>query len=406
MATYAFKAIDLHGAPAQGEVEALDEAVVLGQLRARGLIVLRLSELKPADVGDMLARFKRANPRDITVMTRQLATMINAGMPMLRALYALEDQTPNEQLRVALIDIRKRVEAGGSLSDSLSFHPRIFNELYVAMVRSGETGGILDQTLLRVADQLEKADSLRRQIRSAMVYPIMVASFAFVVLIALVAFLIPIFAKVLEDVDPGGEFPAITRISIGMSDVLTQRWYLLIGGLVVLVLGFRQWKHSESGKPQWDRFKLRIPFRIGTLVHKIALARFTRTFAGLIGGGVPVLETLEIAGRTSGNAVVEQAMEGVRESVKKGTTIADPMRAAGKAFPAMVPNMIEIGEESGALEQMLDKIADFYEDEVAAAIKGLSSMLEPLMLIIIGAVVGFIVISMYLPMFQLYDKIR
>lgn len=406
MATYAFKAIDGHGAPAQGEVEALDEAIVLSQLRARGLIVLRLSELKPADVGDMLARFKRASPRDITVMTRQLATMINAGMPMLRALYALEDQTPNEPLRIALVDIRKRVEAGGSLSESFSFHPSVFNELYVAMVRSGETGGILDQTLLRVADQLEKSDSLRRQIRSAMVYPIMIATFAAAVLIALVAFLIPVFAKVLEDVDPGGDLPAITQVSIGMSDFLTQRWYLVIGIVVAVVVCFRQWKRSKGGKSQWDRLKLRIPFRIGTLVHKIALARFTRTFAGLISGGVPVLETLEIAGRTSGNAVVEEAMERVREAVKKGTTIADPMRAIPKAFPPMVPNMIEIGEESGALEQMLDKIADFYEDEVAAAIKGLASMLEPLMIIIIGGVVGFIVISMYLPMFQLYDKIR
>lgn len=408
MATYAFKAIDAKGGPAQGEVEGTDEATVLGQLRARGLIILKFDEKKPTDVGDVFGRFKPIKTRDLAIMTRQLSTMIDAGVPLLKTLYVLEDQVTNEKLRRAFVDVRKQVESGNALSDSLARHPGIFNELYISMVRAGEAGGILDETLIRVADQLEKADSLKRQIRAAMTYPIMIGSFAMAVLIALVVFLIPVFEKVFKDIDPSmeTEMPAITKVSIGASHLMTQRWYLVIAGIVLLIVAIRQWKNSHSGRQKWDKIKLKIPFRIGKVVQKVALARFSRTFAGLAGGGVPVLETIQITSHTAGNAVIAEAMESVYQSVRSGGTIAQPMRAAPQAFPAMVPHMIEIGEKSGSLEQMLDKVADFYEDEVATAVKSLSSLLEPLMLIVVGVIVGFIVISMYLPMFEIYEKLR
>ena len=407
MSTFAFKAVDAHGAPARGEVEAENENSVMDQLRARGLIVLKVDEQKPTDVGDVFGRFQRVKPRDLTVATRQLATMVTSGMPLLKSLNVLEDQVESDQLKSAFADIRKEVEAGGSFSEALTKHPKIFNQLYVSMVGAGETGGILDETLRRTADQLEKADSLKRQIRAAMVYPILIGGFALVTLIAMVAFLVPVFTDVIKDISPEDpDLPFMTQISMTSSEILTGRWYVVIGMTVVLIVGFRRWKQSRPGKPQWDRFKLRFPFRIGNLVHKVALARFSRTFSSLTSGGVPVLETIEITGKTSGNAVIEEAMEDVKASVKRGSTIAKPMRQAPKAFPPMVAQMIEVGEDSGALDQMLEKIADFYEDEVDASVKSLSSLLEPLMMIFIGAMVGFIVISMYLPLFSIYDKLE
>lgn len=407
MASFSYRAVDSRGVPAEGEVQGQDATAVLRQLRSSGLIVLKFAEEKPADVGDFLSRLRNIRARDLAVVTRQLATLVSAGVPLLRGLYVLEDQAANKQLKEILVDVRKQVEAGASLSDALARHPSTFNELYVAMVRSGETGGILDETLMRVANQLEKADSLRRQIRAAMVYPVVIGCVAFGVLIALVAFLIPVFEKMFKELDPNNtSMPALTKVSIGASHVLTDYWYILIPAVVVVVFAFFQWKRSAWGKPSWDRIKLKIPFRIGTVVHKVALARFSRTFSALTSGGVPILETIDITSRTAGNAVIEDAMQKVSESVRRGGTIAAPMHDAPQAFPPMVPHMIGIGEDSGALEQMLDKVADFYEDEVATAVKGLSSLLEPVMILLVGAIVGFIVISMYLPLFELYDKIR
>jgi type IV pilus assembly protein PilC len=404
MATYAFKALDLTGVPTHGEVEAEDKQSVASQLRGKGLVVIDIEERKPTDVGDILARFKRIKSGDLTVATRQLSTMVSSGLSLLRALYVLEDQTENDKLRETFIEVRKDVEAGLSFSDALRRHPDVFNELYVAMVSAGETGGILESTLLRVADQLEKDDSLRRQIRAAMVYPLLIMGFAFLVLIALVAFLVPVFEAVFKDF--GGDLPAITQFTVGLSHLVTDRWYLLLGGAVLLVFGFRYWKRSETGREQWDRLKLRFPLKIGDIVHKVALARFSRTFAGLTAAGVPMLEAIDITGRTAGNRVIEHAMEEVRASVKGGGTLALPMQRAPRAFPVMVVQMVGVGEETGALDDMLNKIAEFYEDQVAAAIKALTSILEPVMIILVGAIVGFIVIAMYMPLFKVYDQIR
>jgi type IV pilus assembly protein PilC len=404
VATFVFKALDLAGAQTRGEIEADTKQAVSSQLRAKGLIVLDIEEFKSADVGDMLGRFKRVKATELTIATRQLSTMISSGMSLLRALYVLEDQAKSDKLREAMIQIRKDVEAGISLSAALQRHPDIFNDLYVAMVSAGEIGGILEETLARVADQLEKDDSLRRQVKAAMMYPILIGSFAMTVLIALVTFLVPVFEKVFKQF--GGDLPTITKFTVGLSHAVTHQWYLLIACTAGVIFGFKKWKKTARGREQWDRFKLKVPWKIGEIVQKVCLARFSRTYSALIAAGVPMLQSIEITGRTSGNKVIENAMEQVRESVKAGGSITTPMRAVPEAFPTMVTQMIGVGEETGALEQMLSKVADFYEDEVAASLKALTSILEPLMIIVVGGIVGFIVISMYMPMFKVYDQIR
>jgi type IV pilus assembly protein PilC len=405
MVNFNFRALDPSGISSRGEIEGESKQAVAASLRAKGLIVLDIEEQKSAgDVGDLMGRFKRVKATQLTIASRQLSTMISSGMSLLRALYVIEAQTENEKLKAAFMGVRKDVEAGISFSEALAKYPDIFNDLYRAMVQAGETGGILEQTLVRVAEQLEKDDSLRRQVKAAMMYPIMIGGFALLVLVALVAFLVPVFEGVFKDF--GGDLPTITKFTVAMSDIVTQRWYLLIGSVAAMSFGFRKWKRTEAGREQWDRFKLRVPWQIGAIVQKVALARFSRTYSAMIAAGVPMLQAIEITGRTSGNRVVEKAMHAVRESVKQGGSIVAPMRAEPQAFPIMVTQMVAVGEETGALEQMLSKVADFYEDEVAAALKALTSILEPVMIVVVGAIVGFIVIAMYMPMFQVYENIK
>jgi type IV pilus assembly protein PilC len=403
MSTFAYKALDSTGTTVQGEIEAEDKVAVASQLRSRGLIVVDIDE-QNAGSGDIFERFKKVKADELTIATRQFSTMVSSGMSMLRALYVLEEQQENPKLKEAFSQVRKDVEAGLALSDALARHPDIFNELYVAMVAAGETGGILEETLHRVADQLEKDASLRRQIKSAMVYPIVIFSFAGIVVIALVAFLVPVFEGVFKDF--GGELPAITKVTVSFSHLITGKPYVLIAAAFAIVWTFRRWKNSKRGHEQWDRIKLRFPFKIGDVVQKVALARFARTYSALIAAGVPMLEAIEITGRTSGNVVVENAMNAVHESVRNGGTIAAPMRTEPDAFPGMVVQMVAVGEETGALDSMLSKIADFYEDEVEAAVKALTSILEPIMIVLVGGIVGFVVIAMYLPLFKVYDQIK
>jgi type IV pilus assembly protein PilC len=404
MATYAFKALDLAGAPSKGEIEASDKQTVASQLRSRGLIVVDIEEQTAANAADLFARFKKVKADDLVIATRQLSTMVQSGMSLLRALYVIEEQTESDKLKEIWIEVRKDVEAGVALSDALGRHPDAFNELYVAMVQAGETGGILDQTLVRVAEQLEKDAALRRQIKAAMVYPSLIGGFAFVVLFALVTFLVPVFEKIFNDF--GGELPAITKFTVWLSHMFTQRWYVMFVVVFAVVWLFRYWKGSERGRVQWDTLKLKFPMKIGDIVQKVCLARFSRTFSGLIAAGVPMLEAIEITGKTSGNKVIEKAMEDVRDSVKKGGSLTQPMTRVPEAFPVMVTQMIGVGEETGALETMMSKVADFYEEQVDAAVKALTSILEPVMIVVVGGIVGFIVISMYLPMFKVYDSIK
>ena len=402
MGVYVWKAMDLTGAKATGEVDAETKQAVADQLKSRGLIVLDIADKHSSKEID-LSFLKRIKPTDLTIMTRQLSTMVSSGMTILRALYVLEAQTENELLTETITHVRKDVEAGLALSDALERHPKVFSPLFVAMTRAGETGGMLESSLLRVADQLEKEDSLRRQVKSAMTYPTVVISFAFVILIALVTFLVPVFVGVFKQF--GGDLPFITKITVTLSDMITGYWWACMLVVAGIVWSFKKWKSSEKGRGQWDAFRLRIPAKIGDIVQKVALARWSRTLSALVSAGVPLMQALDITAQTAGNRVVEDVMASVIDSVKQGGTIAEPLKAA-PVFPGMVVAMVAVGEETGALDQMLTKIADFYEDQVDAAVKSLTSILEPLMLVVVGGMVGFIVISMYLPLFKVYDSIR
>jgi type IV pilus assembly protein PilC len=401
MATYAFRAIDTAGAPSRGEVDADSKQNVTEQLRARGLIVLDIADkAKSRELN--IALFDRVKTHELTIMTRQLSTMISSGLSILRTLYVLEDQTESKKLKEALVAVRKDVEAGLPLSDSLARHPKLFGPLYVSMVRAGETGGMLEEALIRVADQLEADGDLRRKVKSAMAYPAVVLGFSMLVLIALIVFIVPVFVGVFEEFD--GELPAITKFTVFLSETMTKLWFVWIAGGVGGVIAFQKWRRSSWGRPQWDRLRLRIPFKIGDIVQKVSLARWSRTFSALTSAGVPVLEAIEITGKTAGNTVVERAMDDVIDSVKRGGTIAGPLESI-PVFPAMVTHMIAVGEEAGNLDGMLSKVADFYDSEVEAAVKALTSILEPVMIVLVGAIVGFIVISMYMPMFKVYDAI-
>jgi type IV pilus assembly protein PilC len=403
-ATFIYKALDRGGQSMTGELAGDSKAAVAAQLRLRGLTVVDVDKKQQAPtVEEILDRYRRLKARDLTVMARQLATMVASGLSLLRSLYVLEEQTDVPKLKRVIAEVRGDVEAGLSLSQALAKHPAAFNELFVAMVRAGEEGGNLEEVLERIAIQLEKDDNLRRTVRAAMVYPMMIASFAVVVLIGMVLFLIPIFANMYKDL--GGELPALTQFMIGVSNAMRSYWYLFFLVPAGMVWAFRKWKRSDRGAYIWDAFKLRFPFKIGPIVRKIAVARFSRTLGTLTASGVPILQALDITARTAGNRVVSDPMAGVIERVKEGQPLAAPLVKTG-VFPVMVTQMVSVGEETGALDKMLHKLADFYDDEVAAALKALTSILEPVMMIFVGVIVGVVVISMYMPLFKIYELVQ
>lgn len=402
MSTFVWKAYDGTGKETTGKLDAENDNVVREQLRQRGLTVTEVkSETTSKEIE--LPGFGGIKATDLTIMTRQLATMIASGMTILRALMIIESQVENQKLRDVLKEISKDVEAGMPFSDSLGKHPDIFSPLYVSMVRAGETGGVLDSSLLRVADQLEAADSLRRQVKSAMTYPTVVFIFAMLVLVAMLVFIVPTFTGMFDDL--GAELPKITQYTVAASDAVKGSWYLIIAVMGGGFYAFKKWRKTDGGRQVWERFTLRAPMKVGPIVQKIALARWSRTLSALTAAGVPLLLALDVTGKTSGNIVVEEAMDDVIQSVKGGGTIAGPLRQA-EVFPAMVTHMVSVGEETGQIEEMLAKVADFYEDQVDAAIKSLTSIIEPIMILLIGGIVGFVVISMYMPMFSIYNAIQ
>jgi type IV pilus assembly protein PilC len=348
--------------------------------------------------------------RELAVFSRQFATLVASGMPMLRTLQTLEEQTQDDQIREAAAGVRSDVEAGSSLEQAMERYPKVFDRLFRAMVRSGEQSGRLDDVLDRIAFQVEKQDALRRQVKSAMMYPSLVFGFAVIVLVAIVAFVIPIFAGIFEELGEENPNEAVglplpTQICVTASEVLTGYWYILIPAIAGTIIAFVKWKKSQRGHEQWDRLKLRIPMNIGDVIQKVALARWSRTFAGSVEAGVPMLQAIKLTGETSGNIVVERAMEDVYASVKRGGSLAAPIEA-NAIFPPLVGHMMAVGEETGQLQQMLGKVADFYEAEVDAKVKALTALIEPVMIVFVGGMVGFIVISMYLPMFSIYEHIR
>jgi type IV pilus assembly protein PilC len=409
--TFTFRAMDVAGTATAGEIEAESKSQVSDQLRQRGLIVLDVSEKSnPLKIEDVMRRWKSVDMRELAVYSRQFATLVASGMPMLRTLSTLEEQTQDEEIKEATAGMRADVEAGSTLEQAMERYPRVFDRLFRAMVRSGEQSGRLEEALDRIAFQVEKTDALRRQVKSAMMYPALVFGFAVVVLVAIVMFVIPVFANIFKELgeehpDEESGLPLPTQFCVSLSNLLTGSWFILLPGLVLGFWLFFKWKKSDRGKDQWDRFILRLPFKIGDVIQKVALARWSRTFAGAVSSGVPMLQAIQLTGETAGNVVVEKAMADVYKSVKTGGSLAAPIEAHA-IFPPMVGHMVAVGEETGQLETMLSKIADFYEAEVDAKVKALTALIEPVMIVFVGGMVGFIVISMYLPLFSIYEKIR
>ena len=400
--SYAFRAVDHVGIKHKGQVEADSPEGVTELLKSRGLVALEV-KLKSKSVELSFEQFTRVGLEDLALMTRQLSTMISSGLSLMRALMVLESQIENKRLKATVVEIRQHIESGASLSDALERHPKIFSQLYVAMIRAGETGGFLESTLLRIADQLEAQNRLHRQVKSAMVYPAVVSSIAACVVSAMLIFIIPVFAGVFKQF--GGTMPSLTVHTIQASNIMRHEWYLVLFGGAALVFGFRKWKASKTGRPVWDRMRLKAPAKIGSVVQKIALARWARTLSSLTSAGVPMLEAIDVTGRTAGNTVVENAMAAVHRSVQSGGTIAAAL-ASEPIFPSLVTNMVRVGEETGALDSTLGKVADFYEEQVEAAVKSLTSILEPIMIAVVGSIVGFMILAMYLPMFHVYDAIK
>jgi type IV pilus assembly protein PilC len=403
VALYTYKARTRQGEIVEDQTEGTDTMAVARDLRQRGLLVIDVKEQGVAQK-DILEPFKRVKLADLVIFSRQLATMINAGLPIVRALYVLSEQTENKKLKDVVVLVRKDVEAGLALSEALEKHPKVFDRLYVEMVKAGEIGGILDGVLLRIADQLEKDQGLRRKVKSAMTYPIVVLILAILAASFMLIFIVPVFARMFEDL--GGTLPLPTRVAMGASDILTSIFGVLVyAGMGAGVFAFLRWKKTEHGRKVWGRVVLRIPAKIGDVVQKVALARFARTLGTLSAAGVPILQSLEITATSAGNWVIESALLKSRDAVREGIPIYKPLEAE-PVFPPMVTRMIAVGEETGDIDGMLTKIGEFYESEVDATVKALTSIIEPLMIVVVGGIVGGIVIAMYLPMFKIFELVQ
>jgi type IV pilus assembly protein PilC len=403
-ATYTFKGIDSNGAPTRGELQGESSAQVAAQLRGRGFTVVEISRKRMAfTLQDIRDLYTPVGSRDLTVMARQMATMVSSGLSLLRALYVLEEQTESPKLARAIVAVRQDVETGFALSQAMSKHPAVFSDLFVSMVAAGEAGGNLEEVLERLANQLEKDDHLKRTVRSAMVYPTLIGCFALAVLVAMVTLIVPVFAGIFKNLH--GQLPALTKVLMAVSNAFRSEWYIFVIVPIALAWGFRAAKRTDRGQLVWDRIKLNFPMRIGEIVRKVAIARFARTLATLTSAGVPILQALEITAKTTGNRVIGDPMAEVAERVKDGESLAVPLERSG-VFPKIVTQMLAVGEETGNLDEMLHKLADFYDDEVETMLKALTSIIEPVMMLVVGAIVGLVVIAMYLPMFDVYNLVK
>jgi type IV pilus assembly protein PilC len=343
-------------------------------------------------------------PKDLQIFTRQLATMIDAGLPLVQCLDILAAQTPNKVFAKILYSVKSSVEQGATFSDSLRRHPRVFDELYVNLVAAGEIGGILDTILNRLAVYIEKAVKLKAQIKSAMFYPIGILVVAIGVIAVMLVKVIPTFENMYKDMGGGAKLPTPTQVVINISHSFLSHWYLYVGGLIGLIVTVVMSRRTDRGKEFWDRVLLRMPI-VGSVLRKIVVARFTRTLGTLLSSGVPILDALDICARTAGNKVVEMGIRRARDKISEGHDMAGPL-AESRVFPAMVVQMIGVGEQTGAMDQMLQKIADFYEEEVDAAVSAMTSLIEPIMMAFLGVVVGGLIVAMYLPIFNLASNIN
>lgn len=399
MPIFTYVAKQPNGNTVSGTLEFPTQNLLVEALRKKNLVIVSVKESMR-----MIRRAssKKTKPDDIVIFSRQLATMIDSGIPMVQALDILTEQIEKKGFKDTIAKIRDDIETGASLSEALSKHPKMFSPLFINMVMAGEKSGMLDEILDRLASYLEKTNALRRKVTSSLIYPCVVTCMAISITLVLILKVIPTFKGIF--VSLGGVLPLPTRVLIGISDILRQNFLYCVG--VIIVLGFilKRYVATEKGKFKFDQFILKLPI-FGSLFRKVAVAKFTRTLATLVKSGVPILDSLVIVGRTSGNKVVEQAVDRARSSIREGENIASPL-AASNVFPPMVVRMIAVGEETGELEKMLSKIADFYDEQVDSAVSGLTSMIEPLIIAFLGIVIGGIVIAMFMPIFKLTELIQ
>jgi len=404
MPVYIYEGRTRQGATKKGTLEAANEGAVTAQLRAQGLLPVKI-KAKPKDITEVFPFLNktRVKTKELVIFTRQFATMIDAGLPLVQCLDILGNQQANPGFKKVITDVKAEVEQGSTFADALGKHPKVFSDLYVNLIAAGEVGGILDTILNRLAAYLEKADKLARQVKGAMVYPVTVTTVAIGVIALLLVKVIPVFEKMFEDF--GGELPGPTQMVIDLSHWLQANiLFMIVGTTIALVAFFQARKRNPRFRYQTDALALRLPI-FGDLLRKVAVARFTRTLGTMIASGVPILDGLDIVSRTAGNMVIEEELQRTRTSISEGKTIAEPLQQS-KVFPGMVVQMIAVGEETGAMETMLSKIADFYDDEVDSAVTALTSMLEPLMMVFLGGSIGTILIAMYLPIFKIADAIK
>jgi len=402
MAVYIWTGRTRDGMKKKGTFEAANEAAVTAHLRSQGILTTNV-KAKPKNIEEVFTFLQRkVTTKDLVIFTRQFSVMIDAGLPLVQCLQILSEQTENPSLARVLREVRKGVEQGATFAESLGKHPKVFDDLYVNLVAAGEVGGILDTILNRLAIQLEKADKLARQLRGAMVYPATVSAIAVGVVVLLLVKVIPVFEKMFMDF--GGTLPGPTQMVIDLSDWMQQYVIYLLVGFAAAVAIFKQARsRSRAFHYGTDKLLLHLPI-FGNIVKKVAVARFTRTLGTMIASGVPILDGLEIVAKTSGNMIIEEELQRTRTSISEGKTIAEPLEGS-KVFPGMMVQMIAVGEETGSMEIMLNKVADFYDDEVDVAVGALTSMLEPLMMVFMGGSIGAILIAMYLPIFTIADTI-
>jgi type IV pilus assembly protein PilC len=406
MSVFLWEGKNSEGKRVKGQMEAATSQQVYNALRSQRINpnVKKIREKGNLDreIRLLPKRKKKVKLKDLVVFTRQFATMIDAGLPLVQGLDVLGKQNENPTMREILLDVKEQVQSGGTLADGLRRHPKTFDELFTNMIDAGEAGGVLDVVLQRMAEYLEKSDKLRRQIKTAMIYPGVVVSAAILVTSILLIFVIPTFADLFNGF--GAALPAPTRIVIAMSNFMLAYWYLIFGSMFGSVYFFRKFAATERGKETIHPLALKAPV-FGDLIRKVAVARFSRTLSTMISSGVPILEALNICARTSGNRVVEREITRVRISISEGKSITEPLEGS-QIFPGMVVSMIGVGEQTGAMDAMLGKIADFYEDEVDNAVNGLKQLIEPLMILVLGGLIGGLVIAMYLPIFKLGSVIE
>jgi type IV pilus assembly protein PilC len=400
MAKYRWEGTTRGGEARRGTLEAASEEAVINRLRADQITPRKIKRV----AREIHIKFGTGvNEKDVVVFTRQLATMIDAGLPLVQCLDILASQSENPHFGQVLHSVKSSVEAGSTFSDALRRHPRVFDELYVNLVHAGEIGGILDTILNRLGTYIEKAQKLKRQLKSALIYPAVVMVVALAVVVVMLTWVIPVFENMYKEFK-GAQLPAPTQFVIGLSNAFASNWYLLAGAVAALAIGSSMAVRTERGRYLFHRAILRIPV-IGGVLRKIVVARFTRTLGTLLTSGVPILDSLEICARTSGNKVVEESILRAREQISEGKDLAGPL-AEGGVFPPMVIQMIGVGEQTGAMDTMLQKIADFYEDEVDVAVAAMTKLIEPFMMVFLGVIVGGLIVAMYLPIFELAGNIN